>query len=113
MTTIRSSFTPDGQRVTLEEVDGGFRVSTRWNWVTPTIARYEDAAEAFDVIEFCEGDLRKVAREVLHEMRRVPRAARTGSPMQQIMMLLTNAEKRISGLRPRICGSKGSVVVWS
>ena len=111
--TLRSSVTPDGQRVFLEFDGSSYRIGTRWNW----LARFDrifDACDAFEAIEMMEGDLSKIAKVVKAEIQRVPRCqfGSKRNTMTRIVYLVNCVEKRIRGLRPAFCGSKGSVIDW-
>lgn len=114
--TLRSSVTPDGQRVLLEfdATRGTYRIATRWTWLSefPTLA---EAADVFEALEFCEGDLRHAARVLKAEASRLPRQmskAMDPNALSRTWELINCLEKRLAGLRPMICGSKGSVTVW-
>lgn len=112
--TLRSGFTIDGQRVFLEfdAARRSYRLATRWAWLAefPTLA---DAAEVFEAIEFCEGDLRKAARILKAEALRLPRHRLIcTTAMDRTWELLECLEHRQAGRRPVYCGSKGSVIKW-
>lgn len=112
--TIRSSFTPDGQRVFLE-FDAErqvFRIGTRWAWLV-SFGSIWDACDAFEAIEMMEGDLRKVAKMAKAEVGRVPRHQFVApQSMGRINYLINSIERRLAGLHPIRTGSKGSVETW-
>ena len=111
MTTIRSGVTPDGQRVFIEQHSKQFRIGTRWAW----LAKFDcikDAVQAFEVIEFCEGDLCVCMKAIKAEMRRTNASRVAGKAMAYTWYLLDCVERRLIGLRPVLCGSKGSIVEW-
>jgi len=115
METLRNSFTTDGQRVFLmfDESRGLYRLATRWAWLSSFDSIW-DACDAFEAVEFMEGDLRHVSKISKSEISRVPRhrfGSRRGT-MSRINYLINCIERRIAGLRPVICGSKGSVEKW-
>lgn len=112
--TIRSSFTPDGQRVfLLFDVERGiYRIATRWSWLTQ-FDNIWDACDAFEAVELMEGDLRKVAKLAKSEIARVPRHHFVRAiSMSRIVYLVNSIERRLAGLRPIRTGSKGSVEAW-
>lgn len=113
---LRSSVTPDGQRVFLE-FDNSTReylLSTRWARLAK-LGDIHDACVAFEALEFMEGDLRPVAKAIKADIRRVPNSA-FGSKghigMGRVNYLINCVERRLAGLRPVRCGSKGSVEKW-
>lgn len=113
MTTIRSTYTPDGQRLELVEVDGGFVINTRWQRITRPLQRIQDAVAAFEVLEFCEGDLHAIyRRSVVVELARTRASMVAGSAMARAWQVLADVERREAGLRPVPCGSKASVIKW-
>lgn len=115
METLRSGFTPDGQCVFLffDAVRNTYRIATRWQW----LGRFDsiwDACDAFEAVELMEGDLKKASKLAKIEIKRVPRHVfgSNRSAMTRINYLLNGIERRLAGLRPVICGSKGSVEKW-
>lgn len=113
MTTIRSTYTPDGQRLELSEVVGGFAINTRWQRITRPFARLQDAIAAFEVLEFCEGDLHAIyRRSVAVELGRTRASMVVGPPMARTWQVLADVERREAGLRPIACGSKASAIKW-
>lgn len=114
MATIRSTVTPDGQRLFLNETAaGGFQVETRWVRIGRPFVSINDAIEAFEVLEFCEGDLSSVyRRSVAVEIRRTPKSAVVGSAMARTWHVLAGTEKREAGLRPVACGRKSANIRW-
>ena len=113
--TLRSSFTVDGQRLFLiyDESKKLYRVATRWAWLV-SFDNVRDACDAFDSIEFMEGDLRKAAKIVKNEMVRTSRNnfSYLNNAMARVNWLISCVERRLQGLRPVYCGSKGSVIKW-
>lgn len=111
--TLRSTYTPDGQRLLLVEVDAGFAVFTRWQRITRPFARLADCIAAFEVLEFCEGDLHAIyRRSVAVELSRTSASKVLGSAMARVCQVLADVERREAGLRPISCGAKGSVIRW-
>ena len=117
--TLRSSFTPDGQRVFLEfdGAKGVYRLATRWAWLV-SFDNVWDACDAFEALEMAEGDLRAIAKVAKAEIIRVPRSrfvrVSGGGAMGTTRMnyLINSIERRLAGMRPVRCGSKGSVEKW-
>lgn len=115
--TLRSGFTIDGQRVFLEfdGAKGIYRLATRWAWLA-SFDNVWDACDAFEALEMMEGDLRAIAKTTKAEIIRVPRstfAPVNGSGvMGRVNYLINSIERRLAGLRPVRCGSKGSVEKW-
>ena len=114
METLRSSVTPDGQRVFLvfDEDKSQYRLATRWIWLAGFDSVW-DACDAFEALEMMEGDLRASSKKIKTEIARIPRHFDLlRNKATRISHLVTCAEKRINGLRPLSCGSKGSVTKW-
>lgn len=112
--SLRSSYTQEGTRIFLV-YDAGktqFRIATRWYWLVSFDSIW-DACDAFEAMELAEGDQKVVAQLIKIEIRRVPRHqfVRRGS-MGRINYLINSVERRMQGLRPQRCGSKGSVERW-
>lgn len=113
MIVIRSTYTPDGQRLELNEVDGGFAIFTRWQRITRHFSRIQDAIAAFEVMEFCEGDLYAIwRRSIAVELARTRAYVVIGKAMARTWQVLVDVERREVGLRPVACGSKASVIKW-
>lgn len=113
MHTIRSTYTPDGQRLELNECGDGFAIFTRWQKITRHFERLPDAIAAFEVLEFCEGDLHRIYRQsVSVELARTRAGMVSGSAMSRTLQVLKDVERRETGMRPLSCGSKGSVIKW-
>ena len=115
METIRSGFTTDGQRVFIlfETERRLYMVATRWQWLA-SFDNVWDACDAFEAIEMMEGNLRVAAKFAKSEICRMPRRefGRQRATMARINYLINSIERRISGLRPIRCGSKGAVEKW-
>ena len=113
METLRSSITPDGQRVFLMFDQSKYRLATSWVWLTSFDSVW-DACDAFEALQTMEGDLRPVAKIIKSEIARVPRHCFGASrnKMSRINHLINDVLRRAGGLRPVVCGSKGSVVKW-
>ncbi len=115
METIRSGFTPDGQRVFLffDTQRNLYRLATRWAWLA-SFDNVWDACDSFEAVELMEGDLRRVAKTAKLEIIRVPRHmfGKNRSAMTRINYLINCIERRLDGLRPIICGRKGAVEKW-
>lgn len=110
---IRSTYTPDGQRLEISESDSGFQIQTRWQRIGRPFDRITDAIAAFEVLEFCEGDLSKVYRSVSVELCRTASWMVAGPAMARTWQVLGDTEKREAGLRPIACGSKSANVKWA
>lgn len=110
---IRSTYTPDGQRLEISEGESGFQIQTRWQRIGRPFDRITDAIAAFEVLEFCEGNLPKVyRRSVSVELRRTASWMVAGPAMARTWQVLGDTEKREAGLRPIACGSKSANVKW-
>ena len=111
--TIRSTYTPDGQLLELNDVGNGFAIFTRWQRITRPFDRLLDSIAAFEVLEFCEGDLHAIyRRSVAVELKRTRANMVSGSAMSRTFQVLADVERREMGHRPVSCGSKGSVIKW-
>jgi hypothetical protein len=110
--TLRSGFTPDGQKVFLIFDGQHYRLATRWIWLDRFLSIW-DACDAFEALEMMEGDLRASSKKIKTEIARIPRHFDLlRNKATRISHLVTCAEKRINGLRPLSCGSKSSVTKW-
>jgi hypothetical protein len=118
--TLRSSFTAAGTRVFLtydpaKAQDKPYRLATRWRWLA-SFEQIQDACDAFEALELsdCEGREHDFAKWAVREIRRVPRHmfGPQRSTMKRINYLINSVERRMQGLRPQRCGSKGSVERW-
>ena len=113
--TLRSSVTCDGIRVFLvyDTEKKYFRIGTRWYWLT-NFESVWDACDAFEALQLMEGDEKQIMEALKVEIKRTPRGRysfqRIG--MGRVNYLINCAEKRLQGLRPLSCGSKGAVVRW-
>jgi hypothetical protein len=113
--TLRSSFTCDGVRIFLihDAPTKTFRIGTRWYWLN-SFESVWDACDAFEALQLMEGDEKLILRALKTEIMRNPRTRysfhRIG--MERVNYLISCAEKRLQGLRPVSCGSKGSVIRW-
>lgn len=112
---LRSSFSCDGTRVFLiHDADKGlYRLATRWSWLTAFESVW-DACDAFEALELMTGDEREIAKILKTEIKRVPRHTfgKMRNSIKRINYLINSAERRMAGLRPQRCGSKGSVERW-
>jgi hypothetical protein len=111
---IRSSFALDGTRIFLIHDDSKsvFRIATRWSWLA-TFQTVWDGCDAFEALELLEGDLRSISRLLRTEINRVPRWVFIHrNRMGRINYLINSAERRLQGLRPQRCGTKGGVEKW-
>ncbi|HDS1721606.1 hypothetical protein NPS53_08850 [Pseudomonas putida] len=111
---LRSSFTQDGIRFFLvfDAEKTTFRIGTRWHWLESFDSVW-DACDAFEAMELADGDHIKLGRLIKKEISRVPRirfVQRGG--MGRINYLINSIERRLQGLRPQRCGSKGAVERW-
>lgn len=90
-----------------------FRVATRWCWLASFDCIWS-ACDAFEALELMEGDERDAARILKAEIKRVPRHhfGSGRNTMGRLNYLINSAERRLQGLRPIRCGSKGSVERW-
>jgi hypothetical protein len=117
---LRSSFTAAGTRVFLvydsaRAQDKPYRLATRWRW----LASFDDVyagTDAFEALELsdCEGREHEFATWAKRETVRVPghRFGPQRGTMKRINYLINSVERRMQGLRPQRCGSKGSVERW-
>jgi hypothetical protein len=114
-TTIRSSWTLDGQRIFIEHDAGRglFRVATRWVWLIK-FASIEDACDAFEALELLQGSISDLAAHLAAEIRRTPRhrIAKAAPAMARVADLVRCVELRLQGLRPQACSRKHAVVQW-
>lgn len=112
--TLRSSYTQDGTRFFLvfDANRATFRIGTRWHWLASFDSVW-DACDAFEAMELVDGDLIELGRLIKKEIRRVPRYRffRPGG-MGRINYLVNSVDRRLQGLRPQRCGSKGAVERW-
>jgi len=111
---LRSSFTCSGTRIMLvyDEVKLQYRLCTRWRWLTQ-FDNIWDACDAFEALEMSDGQEKDFARWCKREIARVPRTRFVRpSWMGRISYLVSSVERRLVGLRPVRCGSKGSVERW-
>jgi hypothetical protein len=112
---LRSSFTCEGTRVFLihDQDKGLYRLATRWVWLTAFESVW-DACDAFEALELMAGDERVIAQVLKVEIKRVPRHTfgKLRNSMKRINYVINSAERRLQGLRPQRCGSKGSVEQW-
>jgi hypothetical protein len=117
---LRSSFTAAGTRVFLiydpaKAQDKPYRLATRWRWLA-SFEQLQDACDAFEALELsdCEGREHDFSKWAVREIRRVPRHlfGPQRSTMTRINYLINSIERRMQGLRPQRCGSKGSVERW-
>ncbi len=112
---LRSGFTLDGQRIFLEYVQNKetYRLGTRWVYLL-NFDRIEDACDAFEVLEFLEGEPKELAKHIKTEIKRTPRhrVAQQATAMARVVHLVRNVEFRLAGKRPVMSGSKCSVVSW-
>lgn len=111
---LRSSYTQEGERFFLvyDPIKAVFRIGTRWQWLVGFESIW-DACDAFETLELAEGDQKALAGLIKKEVRRVPRHhfIHRGS-MGRINYLINSVERRMQGLRPQRCGSKGAVERW-
>jgi hypothetical protein len=112
---IKSSFTLDGQKIFLIFIPetNSFRIGTRWAWLISfeTIQSVSDAFEALELLDV--EDLKTASAWIKKEMIRVPRTkVFQASAMSYVSELVSNCEKRLSGLAPFYSGSHQSVIRW-
>lgn len=111
---IRSSFSPSGVRIFLiyDCHRRLFRLATRWYWLCAFDSVW-DGCDAFEALELLDGDDRELAALIKREIKRVPRY-RFANPnsMGRIFYLTRSVERRVQGLKPQRCGSKGAVERW-
>jgi hypothetical protein len=114
-TVVRSGWTLDGQRIYIEHdaKHRAYRVGTRWAWLLKFHA-VEDACDAFEALEFLEGKITEVSKQLACEIRRTPRhrCARKARAMARVAELVRCVDLRLQGLQPQACGSKSAVVRW-
>lgn len=108
---LRSTFTADGQRLSLNYIQATsqYAVATPWQWLVKC-EKLNDAIAAYEVLEFCEGDLKKQVPVLKKELGRVKKNSICGGAMARTNYILDCMERRSLGLRPVFTGSKGSVV---
>lgn len=114
--TLRSSFMQDGTRIYLifDADKHKYRLATRWYW----LAAFDDvhaACDAFEALELIEAaSPRDAAKFLKLETYRVPRCefGQARNTHRRIMYLVSCVERRLAGLRPQRCGSKGSIERW-
>ncbi|MGF6996743.1 hypothetical protein [Paraburkholderia sp. GAS32] len=120
--TLRSSFTAAGTRVFMvfdparaAAHKPAYRLATRWRW----LAAFSDvwaAGDAFEALEMsdCAGQEHLFGKWAMSETRRVPRHhfGNQRNTWARVRYLLNSVERRMQGLRPQRCGSKGSVERW-
>ena len=112
---LRSSYTCQGMPIFLifDEKKSLYRLATRWYWLTAFDNVY-DACDAFEAIGLMEGDEKHIAKILKTEIKRVPRYkfGLARNTMGRINYLINSAERRLAGLRPVLCGSKGAIEKW-
>lgn len=110
---LRSSWALDGTRIFLEfdSEKQKYMVVTRWV-VLASFDNVHDAIEAFEVVEMSDDATKGFAQAAKLEMKRTPRHQFLGSGHARIIFILGGAAKRMNGLRPVSCGSKGSITKW-
>ena len=113
--TLRTGWTLDGQRIFViyQPSTALYRVATRWAWLLK-FKQLQDAADAFETLEFLQGNISDLAKYLAIEIHRVPRhaRARTAPAMARVAELVRCVERRMQGQRPQACGSKLAVVKW-
>lgn len=111
---IRSSFTLSGVRIFLVYDNSRrlFKLATRWYWLCSFDSVW-DGCDAFEALELLDGDDRVLGAFIKREIKRVPRY-RFANPnsMGRISYLTRSVERRMQGLKPQRCGSKGAVERW-
>ncbi|WHS57610.1 MULTISPECIES: hypothetical protein [Pseudomonas] len=111
---IRSSFTLSGVRIFLVYDNSRclFKLATRWYWLSSFDSVW-DGCDAFEALELLDGDDRVLGAFIKREIKRVPRY-RFANPnsMGRISYLTRSVERRMQGLKPQRCGSKGAVERW-
>jgi hypothetical protein len=111
MSVIRSSYSVCGTYLECaEQKDGRFFVQSRWD----IFHRTSDIHEALAVFEglcFEDGPSKAHAKRLANEARRIKRND-SASPAGWEWDVIKSARKRAEGMRPVICGSKGSTVKW-
>ena len=110
MEILRTSRTIDGQFISIEFSNDVYTVGTRW-CILSKHTKIQEAIGFFEVLEFCEGDLPRLIPTLRKEMKRA-RGKIIGGAMSLTWHVLDCMEKRVQGLHPYYCGSKGSVIVW-
>lgn len=111
---LRSSYAQDGSKIILmfDAVKSQYRIATRWTWVVGFESIW-DACDAFEALELLDDGPQGLGRLLKAEIKRMPRHrfVRRCS-MGRINYLINSVERRLQGLRPQRCGSKGGVERW-
>ncbi len=116
METLRTSFMQDGNKIELifDAAHDVYRIGTRWFWLAKFKSVY-DACDAFEALELTKAPATtRIGRIFQAEIRRVPRH-RFGSNRNthsRIIYLVNSVERRLAGLQPQRCGSKGAIERW-
>lgn len=111
---LRSAYTQDGSKIflTYDAYKKQYRIATRWCWIVGFESIW-DACDAFEALELIEGEQQAVGRLLKLEIQRVPRHHFVQrSSMGRLNYLINSVERRLQGLRPQRCGSKGSIERW-
>lgn len=110
---LRSSWALDGVRIFLEfnTAQQKYVVATRWV-ILASFSKIHDAIVLFEAVEMGEETTKVFAKAIMREMVRTPSYRLVGSAHARIISILDGAEKRMLGLRPVSCGSKGGVIKW-
>lgn len=113
---LRSSFMLDGTRIYLifDAEKQTYRLATRWYWLASFGDVYA-ACDAFEALEMIDSQAhREISKFLKVENYRVPRCefGQARNTHSRIMYLVNCVERRLAGLRPQRCGSKGSVERW-
>lgn len=115
--TLRTGFMLDGNRLYLiyDRARRKYRLGTRWVWLA-SFEGVKDACDAFEALELIDASNHQaLGAALVQEIRRTPRTSfgHVGSNrMGRISYLVESVEKRLLGLRPQRCGTKGSVERW-
>ena len=116
MEVLRGSFMQDGNKIELvfnADDRRPYRIGTRWIWLC-SFESILDACDAFEVLELTSAPpTPTLGRAIRSEIVRTPRVLSSRRPAAgRVVYLLDSVEKRLSGLRPTRCGSKGAVERW-
>lgn len=116
METLRTSFMQDGNKIELvfDASRDLYRVGTRWIWLASFDSVY-DACDAFEALEMVDAPATaELGKLIRTEIKRVPRHhfGHSCNTHSRIVYLMNSVERRLAGLRPQRCGSKGAVERW-
>ena len=110
MATIRSGFCIEGTRLFCEESEGSFLIASRWQRFHKT-GDVHEALAVFEGLCLEDSPTKAHAKRLVQEARRNIRSRFSGNAAWE-RRVIECARRRSEGLRPVICGSKGSIESW-